>query len=159
MYDKAGSALRVEMVISDPTAFKVRKRVRRRRAQVTQWVEMRKRVANLFRYRDVSLMANRCYLEALAAVDDPTPAIRGLDRITLRRRTSSGQSVRAFNPQAREDRQLFEALSSGEHPIRGFTNHDLRETLIESQVLRAGRVHHPGQDLPSARLHDAAPRP
>ena len=30
MYDKAGSVLRVEMVINDPTAFKVRKRVRRR---------------------------------------------------------------------------------------------------------------------------------
>jgi hypothetical protein len=48
-----------------------------------------------------------------------------------------GQLVRAFNPLAREDRLLFEALSSGEHHIRGFTNHDLREKLIESQVLKA----------------------
>jgi hypothetical protein len=136
MYDKAGSVLRVEIVINDPTAFKVRKRVRRRRAQVTQWVEMRKGVANLFRYRDVSLSANRRYLEALAAVDDPTPAIRDLDRITQRKRTRAGQSVRAFNPLAREDRQLFEALASGEHHIRSFTNHDLREKLIESQVLK-----------------------
>lgn len=137
MYDKAGSVLRVEMVINDPTAFKVRKHVRRRRRRVTQWVEMRKGVANLFRYREVSLAANRRYLEALAVVDDPTPAIRQLDRITQRRRTPQGQSVRAFNPLAREDRQLFEALSSGEHHIRGFTNHDLREKLIESQVLKA----------------------
>ena len=53
-----------------------------------------------------------------------------------RRRTSAGQSVRAFNPLAREDRRLFEALASGEHHIRGFTNHDLREKLIESQVLK-----------------------
>ena len=49
MYDKAGSVLRVEMVINDPTAFKVRKHVRRRRSRVTLWVEMRKGVANLFR--------------------------------------------------------------------------------------------------------------
>jgi hypothetical protein len=43
----------------------------------------------------------------------------------------------AFNPLAREERQLFEALSSGEHHIRGFTNRDLREKLIESQVLES----------------------
>jgi hypothetical protein len=49
MYDKAGSVLRVEMVINDPTAFKVRKHVRRRRSRVTLCVEMRKGVANLFR--------------------------------------------------------------------------------------------------------------
>ncbi|HVS25076.1 MAG TPA: hypothetical protein VMU03_15205 [Gammaproteobacteria bacterium] len=58
MYDKAGSVLRVEMVINDPTAFKVRKHVRRRHSRVTQCVEMRKGVANLFRYREVSLSAN-----------------------------------------------------------------------------------------------------
>jgi hypothetical protein len=51
---------------------------------------MRKGVANLFRYRDVSLSANRRYLQALAVVDDPTPAIRDLDRITQRRRTARG---------------------------------------------------------------------
>jgi hypothetical protein len=135
MYDKAGSVLRVEMVINDPTAFKVRKRVRRRRVQVTQWVEMRKGVANLFRYRDVSLTANRRYLDALAAVDDPTRAIEALDKVTQRKRTRAGQSVRAFNPLAREERQLFEALSSGEHHIRGFTNRDLREQLLERHIL------------------------
>jgi len=45
--------------------------------------------------------------------------------------------VRAFNPLAHEDRQLFEALSCGEHHIRGFTNHDLREKLLENQVLKS----------------------
>jgi len=93
-------------------------------------------VANLFRYREVSLTANRRYSDALAAVDDPTPAIRDLDRITQCRRAPQGQSVRAFNPLAREDRQPFEALSSGEHHIRGFTNHDLRGKLIDSQALK-----------------------
>lgn len=137
MYDKAGSVLRVEMVINDPTAFKVRKHVRRRRSRVTLWVEMRKGVANLFRYREVSLGANRRYLEALAVVDDPTPAIRDLDRITQRRYTRAGQSVRAFNPLAREDRQVFEALSSGEHHIRGFTNQDLRQKLFKNPALNS----------------------
>ena len=82
MYDKAGSVLRVETVINQPEAFKVRKRVRRKGVRVTQWVPMRKGVANLFRYRDVSLAANGRYLEALAVVDDPSAALKQLNQIT-----------------------------------------------------------------------------
>jgi outer membrane murein-binding lipoprotein Lpp len=40
-------------------------------------------------------------------------------------------------PLAREVRQLFEAVASGEHHIRGFTNRDLREKLLENQVLNS----------------------
>jgi hypothetical protein len=35
---------------------------------------------------------------------------------------------------AREDQQLFEARSNGKHHIRGFTNHDMREKLIDNQL-------------------------
>jgi hypothetical protein len=140
MYDKAGSVLRVETVINDPEAFKVRRQVRRGRKQVTQWVPMRKGVANLFRYREISMAANCRYLDALAVVDDPTPAIRDLDKITERKRTANGKSVRAFNPLAREERQVFEALSCGEHHIRGFTNRDIRQKLTELNALGA-RTH------------------
>ncbi len=104
---------------------------------MTQWVPMRKGVANLFRYRDVSMSANSHYLEALAVVDDPTPAIRDLDKITERKRIRNGKSVRAFNPLARQDRQMFEALSSGEHHVRGFTNRDIRQRLTELEALGA----------------------
>ena len=94
-------------------------------------------MANLFRYRDVSMTANTRYLEALAVVDDPTPAIRDLDKITERKRTQDGKSIRAFNPLAREDRQVFETLSSGEHHVRGFTNRDIRQRLVELEALGA----------------------
>jgi hypothetical protein len=47
---------------------------------------MRKGVRWLFRYRDVSLKCNGRYLNALSEVDDPSTAIRQLDRITTRRR-------------------------------------------------------------------------
>jgi hypothetical protein len=46
---------------------------------------MRKGVAYMFRYREVSLAANGRYLDALAQVDDPTDAIQTLDRITTRK--------------------------------------------------------------------------
>jgi hypothetical protein len=65
----------------------------------------------------------------LAFVDDATPAIRDLDKITQRKRTRQGQSVRAFNPLARKDRELFAALASGGHHIRGFTNQGIWQQL------------------------------
>ena len=118
MYDKAGSVLRVEVVINDPEAFRVGRQVRRRGERLTQWVAMRKGVANLFRYREVSMIANCRYLDALTVVDDPTPAIRALDRITEYKRTRDGKSVRADSPLAREDHAVFETLSSGGHHVR-----------------------------------------
>ena len=50
MYNKAGSVLRLEMVINEPTEFKVRKKVRRNDKKVMESVDMRKGVAYLFRY-------------------------------------------------------------------------------------------------------------
>ena len=103
---------------------------------------MRKGVAYLFRYREVSQQANNRYLETLAVVDDPTPAIRQLDDITTRKKTLSGRGVRAFNPFSREDIQLFKAMMAGEHHIRGLSNADIRMCL-------QGSIH----------LHDLADNP
>ena len=136
MYDKDGSVLRVEMVINNPEDFKVRKKVSRKNKQVLEWVSMRKGVAYLFRYRAVSQQANNRYLEALAVVDDPTPAIRQLDDITTRKKTLSGRGVRAFNPLSREDIQLFKAMMAGEHHIRGLSNADIRMCLQGSMHLQ-----------------------
>jgi len=136
MYNKDGSVLRVEMVINNPEEFKVRKKVTRKNRRVVEWVPMRKGVAYLFRYRDVSRQANYRYLDALAVVDDPTPAIQHLDDITTRKKTSSGRGVRPFNPLSRDDIQLFKAMMAGEHHIRGLSNADMRTRLEDSSHLR-----------------------
>jgi hypothetical protein len=136
MYDKAGSVLRIEMVINSPEEFKVRKRVTRRGKEVMEWVPMRKSVAYLFRYQEVSRRANRRYLDALAVVDDPMPAIQQLDEVTTRKTTASGRGVRAFNPLSRNDTLLFKAMMAGEHCIRGFSNADIRAHLEGSPHLR-----------------------
>jgi len=136
MYDKAGSVLRVEMVINNPGEFKVRKRVARKGKQAMEWVPMRKSVAYLFRYQEVSRRANHRYLDALAVVDDPTPAFRQLDHITTRKTTASGRGVRAFNPLSRDDTPLFKAMMSGEHCIRGLSNADIRTHLEGSLHLQ-----------------------
>jgi hypothetical protein len=78
MYDKSGLVLRVETVINNPEEFRVRKKVTRKGKTTVEWVPMRKGVAYLFRYYQVSLQANSRYLEALAVVVDPTQAKRDL---------------------------------------------------------------------------------
>jgi hypothetical protein len=134
MYDKAGLVLRVETVINQPEEFRVRRRVCRRGERRTEWVPLRKSVAYLFRYRDVSAQSNTRYLNALAQVDDPTPGLRGLDTITTRKRPARGRTVTAFNPVARPEYQLFVALMSGEHAVHGFANRDLRAKLSGSSL-------------------------
>ena len=115
---------------------KVRKKVWREGQRVTEWVPMRKGVANLFRYREVSLASNGRYLEALAGVDDPSSAVKQLNTITQRKRTRAGQSVKAFNPLSPDDQRIFKALLSGANTINGFRNRDIRTRLAGSPYLR-----------------------
>jgi hypothetical protein len=117
MYDKAGWILRV------------RRRVHRRGRRRTESVPLRKSVAYLFRYRDVSLQSNARYLNALAQVEDLTSGLRGLDAITTQKRLT-----KAFNPVARPDCQLFTALMSGEYAVHGFANRDLRSKLAATAI-------------------------
>jgi len=139
MYDKAGLVLRIETVINAPEEFRVRRRVRRRGCRKTEWVPLRKGVVYLFRYREICLQCNSRYLAALAQVDDPTPALRGLDTITVPKTPANGRPVKAFNSVARLDSQLFGALMSGEHALHGFTNRDLRDKIGISATSSGGR--------------------
>jgi hypothetical protein len=109
----------------------------RKGKQRTEWVEMRKGVAYLFRYREVSLQANSRYLDALAAVEDPTNAKRALERVTTPKKDAAGRRCAGFNPLARHDAQLFQTLMAGEHCLRGFTNRDVRTQLASTAHLRA----------------------
>jgi len=137
MYDKSGLVLRVETVINNPGEFKVRKKVIRKGKSKVEWVTMRKGVAYLFRYQQVSFQANSRYLEALAAVDDPTKAKRDLDRMTTRKQDTAGRGCSGFNPLARRDAELFQSVMDGDHCLRGFTNKDIRSRLASTPHLRS----------------------
>lgn len=100
---------------------------------------MRKGVAYSLRYREVSLQANGCYLDALAGVDDPTYAKRDLDPLTTPKKDAAGRGCSGFNPLARYDAELFQTLMAGEHCLRGFTNRDVRARLASSVHLRTCR--------------------
>ena len=97
---------------------------------------MRKGVAYLLRYREVSLHANSRYLDALALVDDPTQAKRNLDRVTTSTKDAAGRRCPGFNPLARLDAELSQSVMAGEHCLKGFSNRDIRDRLTSSSHLR-----------------------
>lgn len=129
MYDKQGLVLRIETVINDPTEFRVRRwQTNQHGRRVLAWQPLRKGVAWLWRYAQVSLSANRRYLEALAVVDDPGPARQLLDRVC--QPTGSGRKRRrALQPLSPQDQALFRAVLRGEHHLHGFSNRDLARQL------------------------------
>jgi hypothetical protein len=132
MYDKHASVLRVETVINNPYEFKVRRTGTRRGQEVVGWFPLPKGIAHLFRFAEVSLSANRRYLEALATVRDPSPAFLELDRLAKPVRVR-GRALRGFNPIDLEDLNVFRAVLRGEHAIQGFKNRDIRQQLYPTR--------------------------
>src|SRR5262249_58497735 len=128
MYDKFGWVLRIETVIHDPREFRVRRLRTRHGRRAMVWCPMNKGVINLYRYREVSLAANRRYLDALAVVDDPTPAYRQVADLT-EPAVVSGRSHAGFNPASPGDVRLFQAVLDGDHVLRGFRNAEIRVAL------------------------------
>jgi hypothetical protein len=133
MYDKFGVILRVETVINSPKEFWVY-RTRRHRDGTSSagYYPMTKSVDSLVDYQEQALACNRRYLDALAVVDDPTPAYPELRQLT-EPKVVEGRSHGGFNPARRQDVRLFKAILDGDHISRGFRNADIREPLFGTQ--------------------------
>jgi hypothetical protein len=162
MYDKVGTVLRIETTINDPTEFRVRRR--KAGSQELHWQPLRKGVAWLWRYADVSRAANSRYLEALAVVQDDRAARRLLDRVTKPAKLN-GRSKRALQPLSPADQALFLAALRGEHRLRGFRNRDLAQRLYPTgkkdpaeRRRRCGRVTRLIQVLRAHKLVAKIPR-
>ena len=129
MYDKFGLLLRVETVINQPGEFKVLRDCHHRDGTTSLgWFAMCKGVGNLHHYQSHALACNQRYLEALAAVDDPTPSYDDLRKLTERQR-HQGRSYAGFNPAREEEVRLFAAVLAGDHIAQGFRNEDIRTAL------------------------------
>jgi hypothetical protein len=129
MYDKLGLLLRVETVINQPGEFKVFRDCQHRDGTTTLgWFAMCKGVGNLHHYQSHALACNHRYLEALAAVDDPTPGYDDLRELTEPRR-HQGRSYAGFNPAREPEARLFAAVLAGDHLAQGFRNQDIRAAL------------------------------
>ena len=129
MYDKLGLMLRVETVINQPGEFKVLRECEHRDGSTSMgWFAMCKGVGNMHHYQSHALSCNQRYLEALAAVDDPTPSYDDLKKLTERQR-HQGRSFAGFNPAREEEARLFAAVLAGDHLAQGFRNKDIRAAL------------------------------
>jgi hypothetical protein len=129
MYDKLGLLLRVETVINQPGEFKVLRGCQRRDGTTTMgWFALCKGVGNLHHYQSHAGACNRRYLDALAAVDDPTPGYDDLKTLTERQRQKT-RSYAGFNPAREEEIRLFAAVLAGDHIAQGFRNRDIRVAL------------------------------
>lgn len=130
MYDKQGCVLRVETVINHPRQFKVRRWGIRQGQRMMGWYPMAKGVANLYRYREISLTANQHYLQALSAAPNTAKSRHSLTALARPRR-HKGRTYRGFNPADTNDLALFTAVLKGEHALMGFRNQDIRKHLFK----------------------------
>jgi hypothetical protein len=129
MYDKLGLLLRVETVINQPGEFKVLRECRHRDgSKSTGWLGMCKGVGNFHHYQSHALSCNQRYLDALAAIDDPTPGYDDLKALTEPVRRND-RSYAGFNPAREDEARLFAAVLAGDHIAQGFRNKDVRAVL------------------------------
>jgi hypothetical protein len=170
MYNKTAGLLRIETVINDPKEFRVRRWQKGRRALT--WQPLRKGVAWLWRYAEVSRSANGRYLAALAVVDDDRATQDEIDRLT-KPAPFRGAAKRALQPLSPADQALFRAVLRGEHRLQGFRNRDLTKALYPHKASdaaerrrRCGRVtrliqllraHHFVTKIPRARRYRITP--
>jgi hypothetical protein len=168
LYDKY-SVLRIEATINNSREFKVLESTGGKR----RWVAMGKGVANIWRYYQVAIQANRRYLDALANLDLKGEAVADLDGL-CRSRRKDGRPCARFNPVSSADCQLFAAVMAGEHLINGFRNHDLCQHLYPdlagspeeskrrcarvSRLIRKLRDHGLVAKVKDSRLYRATPR-
>ncbi len=141
MYDKHGCVLRVETVINHPRQFKVRRWGIRRGQRVMGWYPMAKGVANLYRYREISLTANQRYFQALSAAPDAATGHQSLSTLARPHR-HKGRAYRGFNPAHPDHLALFTAVLRGEHALMGFRNQDIRQHLFTQPKSPAHRRRH-----------------
>jgi hypothetical protein len=126
MYDKFGTILRVETVINSAKEFWVDRTQHHRDGTSSVGSDpMTKGVASWVDYQEQALACNRRYLDALAVVDDPTPAYPELRHLT-EPQVVDGRSSAGFNPARRDDVRLFQAVLDGDHIARGFRNAAIR---------------------------------
>ena len=140
MYDKLGRVLRIETTSNDVTFFKHYRRVEHRDGS---WemknAPVKKSIYSLPAVAGLMKAANRRYLEFLSAMEDPTPGIKDLDKIS--NPTSDGQrTYRGFNLFTEEDRAVVEAILRGEFNLSGFQSRHLQDLLPGKTRSQIGRI-------------------
>jgi hypothetical protein len=124
IYDKAGSILRPENTINDPSGFTVLRNAQGKGSETKAPRKLRKGLPDLRRRARIHQACNKRYLDAMASVAQSTPLQRLLDSVT-RPAELGGRRVRGLRPWAHEDLEMLRAIGRGEFTIHGLRNADL----------------------------------
>lgn len=129
MYDKHGIMLRIETTANDVSFFKHYRKVEHRDGSSSMTLApVRKTIYSLTDLLELMGDSNRRYLEFISAIDDPSPPMKDLNKISRTVRDGE-RSYRGFNLFNGDDLEVFRALLHGEFNISGFTNRQLRGVL------------------------------
>jgi hypothetical protein len=148
MYDKHGFILRLETTANDVTFFYHHRLVEQRDGKrVMKLAAVKKSIYSLSPdLQSLLAAANDRYLQFLSSLDDPTPGLKTLSKLS-----SSVQegphSYRGFNFFDDDDQTIFEILCRGEFFISGFRNRSLRKDLPGHSRAQVSRL------LKRLRLH------
>ena len=148
MYDKHGFILRVETTINDVTFFRHHRMVEQHDGQrVMKLAPLKKSIYSLCPdLASLSRAANDRYIQFLSALDDPTPGLKVLSKISDAVEERE-HHYRGFNLFDDDDQSIFEVLCRGEFFIHGFRNRSLRQHLGRfgssqvSRLLKRLRLH------------------
>lgn len=132
MYDK-WSVLRIETTINNPREFKIYREVERNKKKEMRWIPMGKSVFNLYRYEQVSMFANKRYLEALASFVPLEKCIEELEEFAEPLQDGAYRCS-GFNPISAGTTKIFEAVLNGSHLINGFRNKDLQRKMFDNSA-------------------------
>jgi len=129
MYDKHGMILRIETTVNNVSFFKHHRRVEHRDGSwEMKTAALKKSIYSLPVLIELMQAANRRYLEFISTLDDPSSALKDLEKIAAAVREGE-RSLRGFNLFAGDDLDVFQTLLRGEFNISGFQNKDLAQRL------------------------------
>jgi len=147
LYDKFGLIARVECTANDVTFFQHHRTVEHRDGtREFKLAPVRKSIYSLPVLRELLGAATHRYLDFLAAIEDPRPGLRALEKIATPVHADA-RSYRGFNLFHGPDLDLFRTILRGEFTISGFQARHLRAHLPAlsggqlSRVLKRLRLH------------------
>lgn len=147
LYDKFGLIARVECTANDVTFFQHHRTVEHRDGTTEfKLAPVRKSIYSLPVLRDLLGAATSRYLDFLAAIEDPRPGLRALEKIATPVQDGE-RSCRGFNLFHGPDLDLFRTILRGEWTISGFQARQLRKHLPGlsgaqlSRLLKRLRLH------------------
>ena len=152
MYDKF-SCLRIEMTINDPKEFKVYKDVHHEDGTISRrWVPMGKSISNLYRYAEISKAANKRFLNSMQDIIPAKTIEREINRICSRKKVKE-RTYSGYNVWAEDTTLLFETISDGKYLIRGFTNREIRHSIVKGDPDSAKVKGQISRELAKLRAH------